>query len=95
MRCLNWNDSVPEQAQSACPIGHPISAETNNGFSLRFLHDPFRNHLRKVVCGTFNIAERNSRREMRRVSDDFYPYIYINWTKRVNPWATAFGSWSM
>jgi len=77
MSCCERVHAVSEQSQSACPAGQRISHSTNDGFSLLFRHDPLRNHRRVVIAGTFDIAERSSRREIGRHIEDCTPCVKV------------------
>ena len=66
-----------------------MSHSTNHGFSLRFRHVPCRNHLRRNVGDTGDIAERNSRREIGRQIEGETPEVHFLWTGGVKQWANV------
>lgn len=71
-----------------------MSQATNKGFSRFFRHEPLRNHLRRTVGDTDDMAERKSRREIGRQIEGETPEVHVRWARGVKQWATKFGSWS-
>ena len=76
-------NSVAEQAQSACPMGHPISHPTKSGFSRR-RDRPFRIR-RETTRPCEAIIEAQSRREIGACGEDPTPCIVIAGSGRVKP----------
>ena len=76
-------NSVAEEAQSACPMGQPISHPTKSGFS-RLRDRPFRMR-RQTVRPCEAIIEAQSGREIGACGQDRGPSGEIAGAGRVKP----------
>lgn len=92
MCCCQRVNAVPEQSQSAWPGGQSINHSTNDAFSLRLRHVPLRNHLRRTIGDTDDIAERSSWREIGRQIEGGTPCVHVLGSGCVKKWAAWVGS---
>ena len=83
MCCCQWMNSVAEHAQSACPMGQPISHPTKSGFSRR-RDRPVRIR-RETTRPCEAIIEAQSGREIGACGEDCGPSIVIAGAGRVKP----------
>jgi hypothetical protein len=83
MCCCQRVNSVAEQAQSACPMGQPISHPTKSGFSRR-RDRPFRMR-RHATRPCEAIIEAQSGREIGACGEDRRPSCMIAGAGRVKP----------
>ena len=83
MCCCQRVNSVAEQAQSACPMGQPISHPTKSGFSRR--RDRLFRMRREAACPCEAIIEAQSGREIRACGKDRAPSGKVAWAGRVKP----------
>ena len=83
MCCCQRVNSVAEQAQSACPMGQPISHPTKSGLSRRRAR-AFRIR-RETTRPCEAIIEAQSGREIGACGQDRSPCTVVTGSRRVKP----------